>query len=233
MQAAGRADAQASNETNCRQSLSSVETPTSREPSPSSRPTRTRRRPSHGTSLATTPTLSAACTSTPLATTPTAAPRPALTVSSPEESTRRSRQDKKLTHAVNPHNKTHGAPGDEERHVGDLGNIKTDGQGNSKGSVQDKLIKLIGSESVIGVRLLPSRFDPSKLTHPPAHRRLPRRHRRPRPGRPRGVQEDWQRWSPPCLRCHWHLQLERFPLGLLQQPEERRRFDSQGRSVCR
>lgn len=52
---------------------------------------------------------------------------------------------------VNPHNKTHGAPGDEERHVGDLGNFKTDAQGNAQGSVQDKLIKLIGSESVIGV----------------------------------------------------------------------------------
>ncbi|KAF5848232.1 hypothetical protein GGP41_005673 [Bipolaris sorokiniana] len=50
----------------------------------------------------------------------------------------------------NPHNKTHGAPSDEERHVGDLGNFKTDGQGNAKGTVTDKLIKLIGSESVIG-----------------------------------------------------------------------------------
>jgi Cu/Zn superoxide dismutase len=79
-------------------------------------------------------------------------------VSSPVESTRRTLETRQEadspTHAVNPHNKTHGAPGDEERHVGDLGNIKTDGQGNSKGSVQDKLIKLIGSESVIGVRLL-------------------------------------------------------------------------------
>ena len=54
---------------------------------------------------------------------------------------------------VNPQNKTHGAPSDEERHVGDLGNFKTDGQGNAQGSVTDKLIKLIGSESVIGVRL--------------------------------------------------------------------------------
>jgi Cu-Zn family superoxide dismutase len=52
---------------------------------------------------------------------------------------------------VNPHNKTHGAPDDEERHVGDLGNIKTDAQGNSKGSHQDRLIKLIGADSVIGV----------------------------------------------------------------------------------
>jgi len=50
----------------------------------------------------------------------------------------------------NPHNKTHGAPSDEERHVGDLGNFKTDGQGNATGTVTDKLIKLIGADSVIG-----------------------------------------------------------------------------------
>jgi len=52
--------------------------------------------------------------------------------------------------AVNPHSKTHGAPSDDERHVGDLGNFKTDGSGNAQGSVSDKLIKLIGPESVLG-----------------------------------------------------------------------------------
>ena len=51
----------------------------------------------------------------------------------------------------NPFNKTHGAPSDEERHVGDLGNFKTDGQGNAKGSVTDKMIQLIGQNSVLGV----------------------------------------------------------------------------------
>ncbi|KAK4502380.1 hypothetical protein PRZ48_005805 [Zasmidium cellare] len=50
----------------------------------------------------------------------------------------------------NPHSKTHGAPEDSERHVGDLGNFKTDGQGNGKGSVTDSLIKLIGPHSVLG-----------------------------------------------------------------------------------
>lgn len=55
-----------------------------------------------------------------------------------------------LTCVVNPHSKTHGAPSDSERHVGDLGNFKTDGQGNAQGSVTDKLIKLIGPESVLG-----------------------------------------------------------------------------------
>lgn len=51
---------------------------------------------------------------------------------------------------VNPHNKTHGAPEDSERHVGDLGNFKTDGQGNGKGSIKDSLVKLIGPQSVLG-----------------------------------------------------------------------------------
>ncbi|RMY38383.1 hypothetical protein D0864_16418 [Hortaea werneckii] len=45
---------------------------------------------------------------------------------------------------------THGAPSDSERHVGDLGNFKTDGQGNAQGSATDKLVKLIGPESVLG-----------------------------------------------------------------------------------
>ena len=56
--------------------------------------------------------------------------------------------------AVNPFSKTHGAPHDDERHVGDLGNFKTDAQGNSKGTVTDKMIKLIGQDSVLGVCLL-------------------------------------------------------------------------------
>lgn len=53
--------------------------------------------------------------------------------------------------AVNPFGKTHGAPSDSERHVGDLGNFKTDGQGNGKGSISDSQVKLIGEQSVLGV----------------------------------------------------------------------------------
>ncbi|KAB8300384.1 hypothetical protein EYC80_000566 [Monilinia laxa] len=50
----------------------------------------------------------------------------------------------------NPHGQTHGAPTDEVRHVGDLGNFQTDAQGNATGSKEDSQIKLIGPFSVIG-----------------------------------------------------------------------------------
>ncbi|KAF6006648.1 Superoxide dismutase [Cu-Zn] [Brettanomyces bruxellensis] len=50
----------------------------------------------------------------------------------------------------NPFGKTHGAPTDENRHVGDLGNIKTDANGVAKGTIKDKLVKLIGANSIIG-----------------------------------------------------------------------------------
>ncbi|KAL9598362.1 MAG: hypothetical protein Q9219_004524 [cf. Caloplaca sp. 3 TL-2023] len=54
----------------------------------------------------------------------------------------------------NPFSKEHGAPSDSVRHVGDLGNFETDGQGNSKGSMSDNLVKLIGPESVLGRTLV-------------------------------------------------------------------------------
>ncbi|KAL7621357.1 Superoxide dismutase [Cu-Zn] [Parahypoxylon ruwenzoriense] len=50
----------------------------------------------------------------------------------------------------NPHGLTHGDRTDTTRHVGDLGNIVTDAQGNAKGSLEDTFVKLIGPESVIG-----------------------------------------------------------------------------------
>mmetsp|Transcript_24186 Transcript_24186/g.27400 ORF Transcript_24186/g.27400 Transcript_24186/m.27400 type:complete len:159 (+) Transcript_24186:96-572(+) len=51
----------------------------------------------------------------------------------------------------NPFGKTHGGPADEERHVGDLGNIVSTGAGNETVyEVEDKLIKLTGEHSVVG-----------------------------------------------------------------------------------
>ncbi|KAJ5227615.1 Superoxide dismutase, partial [Penicillium citrinum] len=54
----------------------------------------------------------------------------------------------------NPFGRAHGGPGDSERHVGDLGNFKTDAAGNSKGTMKDNLVKLIGLESVLGRTLV-------------------------------------------------------------------------------
>ncbi|SCU93022.1 LADA_0G00914g1_1 [Lachancea dasiensis] len=50
----------------------------------------------------------------------------------------------------NPFKKTHGAPTDETRHVGDLGNIPTNAEGVAKGSLTDSLVKLFGPTSVVG-----------------------------------------------------------------------------------
>merc|ERR1712232_223993 len=50
----------------------------------------------------------------------------------------------------NPFNKLHGAPDDDERHVGDLGNITVDAAGKSSGSTTDRLVKLFGDTTVVG-----------------------------------------------------------------------------------
>lgn len=50
----------------------------------------------------------------------------------------------------NPFGKTHGAPEDDVRHVGDLGNIQTDASGIAKGTKSDKLVSLFGENSILG-----------------------------------------------------------------------------------
>lgn len=50
----------------------------------------------------------------------------------------------------NPHGKTHGAPGDEERHVGDLGNVTAGEDGKAKINMTDSMISLTGPLSIIG-----------------------------------------------------------------------------------
>ena len=46
--------------------------------------------------------------------------------------------------------KQHGAPEYEERHVGDLGNIRTNANGAVKVNITDSIVKLSGEYSVIG-----------------------------------------------------------------------------------
>ena len=55
----------------------------------------------------------------------------------------------------NPYNTTHGCPGMQIRHVGDLGNIRTNSKGEAKYTFYDNVIKLRGSKSnIIGRGLI-------------------------------------------------------------------------------
>ena len=55
----------------------------------------------------------------------------------------------------NPYGKNHGCPGMKERHVGDLGNIKTNSKGEAKYYFYDDVIKLRGSKcNIIGRGLI-------------------------------------------------------------------------------
>jgi Cu-Zn family superoxide dismutase len=55
----------------------------------------------------------------------------------------------------NPYNKNHGCPGKLERHVGDLGNIISDKNGDAKYIIFDDIIRLSGSElNIIGRGLI-------------------------------------------------------------------------------
>ena len=62
----------------------------------------------------------------------------------------------------NPLNKTHGAPSDEERHVGDLGNIEANDKGVANVVIEDSLISLTGEKSIVG-RSLVVHADPDDL----------------------------------------------------------------------
>jgi len=50
----------------------------------------------------------------------------------------------------NPFGKKHGGPSDDERHVGDLGNLEAGADGKVNSTVSDHLVSLIGQHSVIG-----------------------------------------------------------------------------------
>ncbi|XP_026480603.1 superoxide dismutase [Cu-Zn] [Ctenocephalides felis] len=62
----------------------------------------------------------------------------------------------------NPHGKDHGGPDSAIRHVGDLGNLVADADGNAKVKITDSQISLQGPMSVIG-RTLVVHADPDDL----------------------------------------------------------------------
>lgn len=50
----------------------------------------------------------------------------------------------------NPSKMMHGRPEDENRHVGDLGNLEADDGGKASINMRDKVIKLSGPNSIVG-----------------------------------------------------------------------------------
>ncbi|CAG8499760.1 1584_t:CDS:2, partial [Acaulospora colombiana] len=68
----------------------------------------------------------------------------------------------------NPTNKHHGAPQDEVRHVGDLGNISASENGTVKTKIKDKFIALVGPHSVVGRTIIvhADKDDLGKGNHP-------------------------------------------------------------------
>ena len=50
----------------------------------------------------------------------------------------------------NPHGKTHGCPSEENRHVGDLGNVIADHEGIVSVTLTDRFVTLYGALSIIG-----------------------------------------------------------------------------------
>lgn len=59
----------------------------------------------------------------------------------------------------NPYGNTHGAPGDEDRQVGDLGNLEVGKDGVGIVNFDDRQVKLIGPFSVIGRSLVVYEFE--------------------------------------------------------------------------
>jgi len=62
----------------------------------------------------------------------------------------------------NPAGKPHGGPADQDRHVGDLGNITAADGGVAKIAFSDRMISLTGPNSIIG-RTLVVHADPDDL----------------------------------------------------------------------
>ncbi|XP_036219394.2 extracellular superoxide dismutase [Cu-Zn] [Bactrocera oleae] len=68
----------------------------------------------------------------------------------------------------NPDKMDHGAPGDEVRHVGDLGNVEADANGIVDTTFTDHLISLTGKRTIVGRGLVVHELtdDLGKGTHP-------------------------------------------------------------------
>ncbi len=67
----------------------------------------------------------------------------------------------------NPEDKPHGAPADEQRHVGDLGNLEADSSGRAKADMVDSKLSLSGEHSIVG-RAVVVHAQPDDLASQPS-----------------------------------------------------------------
>ncbi|CAL7938958.1 unnamed protein product [Xylocopa violacea] len=68
----------------------------------------------------------------------------------------------------NPENVTHGAPDSPVRHVGDLGNIRANAQGEAEVNIIDSIISLSGKNNIVGRAMVvhSGKDDLGKGNHP-------------------------------------------------------------------
>ncbi|MDP3889295.1 MAG: superoxide dismutase family protein [bacterium] len=69
----------------------------------------------------------------------------------------------------NPTHTSHGSPESNNRHIGDLGNISTDAQGNVSLNFIDTHVKLNGPHSIIGRAIIIHAHEDDYLTEPTGH----------------------------------------------------------------
>lgn len=66
----------------------------------------------------------------------------------------------------NPHSKSHGAPDEDNRHAGDMGNIDVADDGKGRLEYVDKTISLEGDESVLGKSVIVHASEDDLKTQP-------------------------------------------------------------------
>lgn len=69
----------------------------------------------------------------------------------------------------NPTKKDHGSPKDENRHVGDLGNVTADKDGKAVISMKDSVIRLTGPTSIVGRAVIIHHDADDFKTQPTGH----------------------------------------------------------------
>lgn len=66
----------------------------------------------------------------------------------------------------NPDNEEHGAPGDDDRHLGDLGNLETGPDSSATFEQTNSMIELVGEDTIVGHALIIHQGEDDYTTQP-------------------------------------------------------------------